>query len=126
MSLSVSSLVPSLSIIACNTFPPHSSSSVLVLSSSSAFCAAFFAATLAANRYVDRLGNSGSSGCSGGGDSHLLLLLIQLLQTITTGKQHFYSRLSLIRELIELQLPAIRSLLSVTDIGLSCSSPLRY
>jgi hypothetical protein len=48
-------------------------------SSSSTFRAAFFAATLAADRNVDRLGDSGSSGCSSGGDSHLLLLLSLLL-----------------------------------------------
>jgi hypothetical protein len=49
------------------------------LSSSSAFRAAFCAATLAAGRNVDRLGDSGSSGSSGGVDSHLLLLLSLLL-----------------------------------------------
>jgi hypothetical protein len=65
-----------------NTFcPPHSSSSVSVLSSSSAFRAAFCAVTLAADRNVDRLGDSGSSGCSGGVDSHLLLLLSLLLSS---------------------------------------------
>jgi hypothetical protein len=56
-----------------------SSSSLSAFSSSSACRAAFFAATLAADRNVDRLGDSGSSGCSGGGDSHLLLLLSLLL-----------------------------------------------
>jgi hypothetical protein len=81
MSFSTSFLLPSLSIISSNTFPPYSSSSVFVFSSSSAFRAAFFAATLAADRNVDRLGDSGSSGCSGGGDSHLLLLLSLLLSS---------------------------------------------
>jgi hypothetical protein len=79
MSFSTSFLVPSISIISSKTFRPHSSSSVSVLSSSSTFRAAFFAATLAADRNVDRLGDSGSSGCSGGGDSHLLQLLSLLL-----------------------------------------------
>jgi hypothetical protein len=82
MSFSASVLVPSLSIISFNTFcPPHSSSSLSVLSSSSAFRAAFCAVTLAADRNVDRLGDSGSSGCSSGVDSHLLLLLPLLLSS---------------------------------------------
>jgi hypothetical protein len=79
--VSTSFLVPSLSIISSKTFRPHSLSSVLVFSSSSTFRAAFFAATLAADRNVDRLSDSGSSACSGGGDSHLLLLLSLLLSS---------------------------------------------
>jgi hypothetical protein len=81
MSFSTSFLVPSLWIISSKTFRPHSSSSVSGFSSSSAFRAAFFAATLATDRNVDHLGDSGSSGYSGGGDSHWLLLLSLLLSS---------------------------------------------
>jgi hypothetical protein len=48
-------------------------------------CAVFFGATLAADHNVDRLGDSGSSGCSDGGDSHLLLsLLLSLFASAAT------------------------------------------